>query len=790
MTGHDQPQPTTLFGHPTGLFTLFFAEMWERFSFYGMKALLLFYMIKGFLGYSDRSAYSVLGAYAALVYMTPFFGGMIADQLIGGRRAVILGGLLMAAGHLMMTMENDLAFFTALGLLITGNGFFKPNISTIVGSLYPEGSTKRDGGFTIFYMGVNLGAGIAPLLCGYVGETLGWHYGFGLATVGMVAGIAVFVAPSVVSQLAMFLVSLAAAYNIFVIPTMVSAGSALPGYFNAGVFLCLVLVGFHALWQLGRGGLKESVLSMYIARIVIIVGVVVIAWALMKYRAENPFSLGTNALLAGALVIAGIMAWVALGRGGLPKEAGAPADPDRLRRPVYGLPAEWWVYLGSFLAVPVFALLVSGFAPMTLNKLPISLIDSSVIDTIEENYGEVAAVFLREMSRPAGLVLLLCGVIAFAYVGWHAARQDKAPRQRMYVVFILTFFAVLFWSFFEQAASSINNFTDRNVDRVLASKRLSAADVGRRIQFRLMMETADAQLQPLPVLGQEQLGHQFANDSMKKVIGQAFRLEEQRKARLQKKEPKEEDISRQVASATKDNVFTITALTYIREAVKNQKDHDPQEAPLPKTAEWEVTSENIGMGVGGSEIPATVFLGVNPIYILLFGMVLTGLWSFLGARGLEPSTPVKFALGILQLGLAFVALWYGAQNSDQRGMVAIGWLLVCYLLLTTGELCLSPVGLSMVTKLSPKYLVSTVMGIWFLATAFSEILAAIIAQFTGVGHGDEGSAAIPIPKETVHVYGDVFGNIAVIALSCAVICFALSPLLRRWMHEEKQPEQC
>jgi POT family proton-dependent oligopeptide transporter len=191
------------------------------------------------------------------------------------------------------------------------------------------------------------------------------------------------------------------------------------------------------------------------------------------------------------------------------------------------------------------------------------------------------------------------------------------------------------------------------------------------------------------------------------------------------------------------------------------------------------------MGVGGSEIPATMFQSVNPIYIVLFGMVFSALWSFLGQRGLEPSTPVKFSLGILQLGLGFVALWYGANNADDRGMVALWWLMVGYLFLTTGELCLSPVGLSMVTKLSPTFLASTVMGFWFLATAFSEILAAIIAQFTGVGHGSEGSAAIPIPKETVHVYGGVFGNIAIIALASAVICFFLSPLLRRWMHEDQ-----
>src|SRR5688572_23336175 len=133
-------QSTQATKHPKGLFVLFFAEMWERFSYYGMRALLVFYMTKGFLGYGDKQAYATYGAYTALVYMTPYFGGMLADRVLGQRRAVILGGLLMAAGHLMMTVETSSAFFLALGLLIAGNGFFKPNISTIVGSLYPKGS--------------------------------------------------------------------------------------------------------------------------------------------------------------------------------------------------------------------------------------------------------------------------------------------------------------------------------------------------------------------------------------------------------------------------------------------------------------------------------------------------------------------------------------------------------------------------------------------------------------------------------------------------------------------------
>ena len=149
MASIDHSQQKELFGHPTGLYTLFFAEMWERFSYYGMRALLLFYMIKGFLGYGDTQAYAVYGAYTALVYMTPFIGGLLADKLLGKRLAVVIGGLLMAGGHLLMTLESEWPFFFALALLIVGNGFFKPNISTTVGSLYRDGDKRRDAGFNI-----------------------------------------------------------------------------------------------------------------------------------------------------------------------------------------------------------------------------------------------------------------------------------------------------------------------------------------------------------------------------------------------------------------------------------------------------------------------------------------------------------------------------------------------------------------------------------------------------------------------------------------------------------------
>ncbi len=603
----------TLFGHPVALYTLFFAEMWERFSYYGMRALLVFYMIKGFMGYNDNRAYAVYGAYTALVYATPFIGGMLADRLLGARRAVVLGGMLMALGHLFMTVEHETVFFMALALLIAGNGFFKPNISTIVGSLYKKDKEGRDRGFTIFYMGINLGAAMSPIICGYVGETFGWHYGFGLATIGMLSGLAVFVATARVAQFM--------------------------------IFSCALVTGVGMLF------LQDSV-----------------------------YQLAVNIFMGVALITAGTIAVIALGRGGLPKAAGAPKNPAILKEKILGfLRKDFAIYLGVLVSLPLLMLLV-------------------------------------RRNEIAGWILSIFGLIAFFWLFIEALRAPRVDRHRLFVVLILMFFSMLFWSFFEQAGSSLNNFADRNVDRVVEEGHIKPDQVGTTVKLRLT---------------QEQLGYHNG-----------------------------------------DKMMNMTELTKARDEGRD-------------TVEWEVTKDDVGMGVGGAEIPATLFQAANPIFILIFGLVFTSLWSFLETRRMDPSTPVKFSLGLLQLGLGFGVFWIGASSADERGMVAVYWLILGYLLHTTGELCLSPVGLSMVVKLSPGRIVSTVMGAWFLATAFSNYLAGIIASFSGVSHGSGEGQIIPPPVETVGLYGSIFGKIAVTAVISALICFALSPILKRWMHENE-----
>ncbi len=182
-----------LIGHPIGLFVLFFTEMWERFSYYGMRALLVLYLtselIDGGLGWSRESAGQLYGWYTSIVYITPIIGGMLADRLLGFRRAIVIGGLLMTLGHLSLAFEAMPAFYLGLVLLVLGNGLFKPNISSMVGQLYPDGSPLKDSAYTIFYMGINVGAFLGTLICGYLGENVGWHYGFGAAGIFMAFGL-------------------------------------------------------------------------------------------------------------------------------------------------------------------------------------------------------------------------------------------------------------------------------------------------------------------------------------------------------------------------------------------------------------------------------------------------------------------------------------------------------------------------------------------------------------------------------------------------------------------------
>lgn len=453
-----------MYKHPKALVVLFFTEMWERFSFYGMRALLTLYLTLQLFNHlqdPDRKsiAIGIYAAYGALVYATPFFGGLLADKFLGHKRAVIWGAILMAIGHFIMAIETEFFLYVALSFLIIGNGFFKPNISSIVGSLYSPNDPRRDGAFTIFYMGVNLGAFFSPLVCGYIGETRGWHWGFGIAGVGMIAGLVMF-----------------------------------------------------------------------------------LLWGHLITDAQ--------------------------------KKIGTEHYPPQ--RTFIGIQSKFWVYIGSIVSVVLFALLVKHYEYMTAVLTPFTLL-------------------------VLGIILVI------------AIRSPKIERERLFVIIILLLFSTLFWSFFEQAGSSLTL---------------------------------------------------FANENIYRTIG------------------------------------------------------------------------------GLKEIPASALQSINPLFIITFAPIFTIMWTWFSKKGIIISTPTKFALGILLLSIGFFILAYSPYFVSEQyvsidkstiikaATVPIIILIVSYFFQTIGELCLSPIGLSMVTKLSSPRMVGMIMGAWFLSSAMAHHVAGFIAKAT------------------------------------------------------------
>lgn len=476
-------------GHPRGLFVLFYAEMWERFSYYGMRALLILYLTKFWL-FGDGKSNLIYGAYTSLVYITPVLGGYLADRYLGQRKAVVFGGVLLALGHLFMALEGmhgvtdplvkqaDPAinvFWLALALICVGSGFLKANISVIVGQLYGLRDTRRDAAYTIFYMGVNVGAALGTILVGYLGETIGWSWGFGLAGIGMVLGLIIF--------------------------------------------------------MLGKPALK--------------------------------------------------------GQGEPPK-------------PLVGR-SEWVLYGVGTAAVAVIWFLIQY---------------QDIMQTL----------------------LIISGVAMLLYTLYEAFKLPKEPRERLFVVIFLILLNPIFWGLFEQAGGSLSLYTDRFVDR--------------------------------------------------------------------------------------------------------------------------------------QGVPTSLFQSINPIYIVLLGPIFAALWQWLGRKGLEPSAPAKFGLALVQVGFSFLLFVYGARIVGMEAMTPVIFVFLIYLFQTTAELCLSPVGLSAMTRLAPVHLGSFIMGAWFYMTAVGNFVAGKIGEATG-GESGEMSKELTL---------GIYEEIGWITIGVAVVVLILSRWVKRWMH--------
>jgi POT family proton-dependent oligopeptide transporter len=577
------------FGHPKGVYICFATEMWERFSFYGMKALLFLYLTKYHL-FGDTPSYELLGAYGGLVYALPVLGGMLADRYLGMRKAVVLGGILLVLGHMGMAYEGHAAhtvdgnvvrddgalqvFYFSLALIIAGVGFLKPNISTIVGKLYPENDPRRDSGFTLFYAGINLGALSASLIAAFLGEVYGWSWGFGAAGVGMVIGLIVFIS-----------------------------------------------------------GQKH-----------------------LHGHAE-------------------------------------PAHPERLREKVLGglLNREWAIYVGSFLAVAVIWQIIQLHSIYW--TLPLSSLG-----------------FSADLEQ--GAVLLLMNLFFLGFLAWFVwflvKRCNPVQRHQMIVLMALIIAALIFFTLYEQTYGSWVAFTDRLLTKDLFGFALEGDPGIPWMMFPLVLSP----------------------------IAMAFALNSNSPA------------------VTK---FSSLAIVVIGVGFVVALFHDI--VLTPQTA--------------GS----LTFLGA--FFIVVLSPVFSWLWPWLAKRGLNPSKPAKSAIGLILGGLAFVPMVMGADSAATGQLASVWWLVLAYLVLEMGELSLSPVGLSAVTQLSVSSVVSVMMGAWFLATAYSEVLAAELGKLAAIELPADGKVDFALAAGK---YSDVFSVMIWLGIASGVLYLILTPLLKRGMH--------
>jgi amino acid/peptide transporter (Peptide:H+ symporter), bacterial len=478
---------------PKQLYLLFFAEMWERFSFYGMKGLLLLYMTSQ-LHYDDPKGYAILGSYAALVYTMPMLGGFMADRFIGYQRAVMFGGILMTIGHFVLALPNNWSFFYGMAFIICGNGFFKPNISSLVGTLYGENDPRRDSGFSIFYMGINIGAAIGGFLCVYIGTEVNWHYGFGLAGVFMLIGIVVF--------------------------------------------------------------------------------------------AIGKKSLGNR---------------------------GFPPNKEALNKNIAGfIKPEWLIYGGTLLVLPLVVMLF-------------------------HNYGVM------------DYIMFGLGIISLVYVLSIGMKLEKEAKYKLFAALVMIVFSIVFWAVYEQNAGSMNLLAKRN--------------------------------------------------SQMKIFG-----------------------------------FDLNG-----PAINNF---------LP------------------------------PGWVIVLTLLIAPLWPWLARRGKEPSTPLKFAISFIFLGIGFYVFYLGCVAHVDSGVIPLWPFLLGYMFIILGELCISPIGLSMITKLSPAKMVAMLMGIWFFASAIGEFLAGKIGSLMSV---PPEVLAKNDPKLSLPYYGDVIQQIGIVSAAIGVLLLFTVPFLKRWM---------
>lgn len=695
-------------GHPSGLFVLFFTEMWERFSFYGMRVLLINFLTMAAIGtnpgweWTSENAGALFGTYAGLLYLTPIVGGIIADKFTGYRWAVVIGALIMTSGHASMALETEFSMYFGLGLLVIGTGFFKPNIVSIISEMYKDLPEKKDGAYTIFYMGVNAGAFFGMMLCGYLGEKIGWSWGFGLAGIFMLLGSLQF-------------------------------------------WLAKPLFG-----SIGDVPKKDKVVEVISPD-----GQIDITEPKAEEKPEdkrNPFTMLDKILIVITSII-GLLYLI--------------DDPVSKIGNIHLLPQEF-------------------------------LVSKEIL--------------------PGALVITIIGLVLFLFlVISRIIRYTKVVRDRMIAVIVFAFFTVFFWLSFEQGATSLILFARDFTDRTLMGNQAVIFNIVNTlltiiplaliswVLFLLFKQTSKKIATSNIILALSFLGvwgivvWMLNNDYNSK----AYELKYQaiKTAQIDKKTKK------QAIDENGDLVFDFNAVTettvlkptdvvvdqtvtissqevlkvndkvalhseignfvYLTKGLETKIRDDYKKATKDSQI---IKAEVTQLKENQVEVTASWFSILNSFFIIAFASMFSKWWD----SKYNPSAAVKYGLGLIIMGLGFAILAYGARvipSGAEAGAVRVSmiWLILAYLFHTWGELCLSPVGLSYVSKLVPSRMIAFMFGMWYLAIAIGNKLA-----------GSLGGMIEGITKE--YDMSTFFLIFTIVPIVAGFLVVALNPVLKKLMH--------
>ncbi len=648
---------TTVLGHPAGLFVLFFTEMWERFSFYGMRVLLINFLTMAAVGvnpgwaWSAENAGTLFATYAGLLYLTPILGGILADKFLGYRNSVAVGALIMTLGHALMALETEFSLYGGLVLLVIGTGFFKPTMTSIISEMYKDLPAKKDGAYTIFYMGVNAGAFFGMMLCGYLAEKIGWSWGFGLAGIFMLLGLLQF-------------------------------------WFAKPLF----------------GSIGEK----------------------PKNRKEQ--------------------------------EIVAPSQPTNDANQDSGKRNPFTMFDKIFATVSaIFGLVFLLHGPFEINGMPL------IPDFFADIFGG------KEVLSPKiGFILIGLVVFFLPLIISRIARYEKLVRNRMIAVVIFAFFTVFFWMSFEQGASSLVIFARDSTSRILEGSAATAfliidllltfgpliiitwvlirlwkasshiirtSNIVLAICFLGIwglgiwktnrdLNTNSYQMEvPFAVTPDlDSLGNQKKDDKGNLLFAEtrltlAEMTSKTNDSIVMKTEPigefKKFKVGQEVLAT-----FELGSLRYVNDNIKKKID---AEAEKPNAQGNPIIKAKVASIDAGNKVEITTswFSILNSFFIIAFASMFSKWWE----SKYNPSAALKYGLGLIIMAIGFGILAFGSMGVEPGMRVSLFWLVFAYLFHTLGELCVSPVGLSYVSKLVPGRMIAFMFGMWYLAIAIGNYAA-------------------------------------------------------------------